>query len=692
MHVRRSALVALVVSLGMLSVMRLTQLPAQAQAQTNAPAYFNNFFLTGDHRLYSVQIKGSGNPATHFVTTSIAVAGIPSSASPVAAYLYWATVAGSGNPTAGLTGTQFRNTDLAPVTTVVNGTSPCWSSGGGTGGGSGKTEYLYRADVISLFPVVDGKYAVNGSHALKLVDVGGNGNTVPFTLGATLLVVFRDVKEPYRAIVVYDGGFVMNQGSDVVTQTMKGFYQASDSSPARLSMVVGEGQSGFYDRVLANGKVLGENVFNGPSWEHTDFSFSNSDTSLTPAITDRDRATIRIDHGSSNSYDCLTGGAWVLSTPVVDADKDGLVDKVEDFSLNPNEPATPGTPWMDPAGRPLPDIHRMQASSSQPDLFIEIGAMWAGANTRYGPVGDAATVTDPAGHNHLPNSTVLKLMGDALAAAPTPIKVHFDVGDASAYATTFGHEADNYLLPVGASGGELVNEVACIAPWRANGITPADPTADPRSCQFPDYPGVVGWKFGLQSIRDSWEAKDGRQLPDDKQLACEAAGGGTNCRRRFDLSRKDIFHYVLFGHYTGEPKSPNPCLNPATGTNPDGSCTTHNPDFHIVTKRSGKGDRPGGDAIVTLGAWGNGFRGPDFVQASTMMHETGHHFWLTHSGNPFDLQSAPTGPAPLNPMESNCNANYLSIMSYSLQIDGLTTVENPEAVLDFSRARLGDRF
>src|SRR5215471_4426377 len=335
----RSPLLFVLVTLFLL----LTQQPGQAQ--TNAPAYFNNFFLTGDHRSYSVQTKGSGNPATGFATTNITIGDIPSSASPVAAYLYWATVAASGNPTAGLTGAQFRDSDLAPVTTVVNGTSPCWSSGGATGGGSGKTEYLYRADVIKLFPVVDGRYAVNGTHSLKLVDTGSNGNTVPFTLGATLVMVFRDVKEPYRAIVIYDGGFVMNNGSDFITQTMTGFYQASDSSPARLSMVTGEGQTGFYDRVLVNGKVLGENVFNGPSWEHHDFSFSNSDAALSPIITGKDRATVRIDHGTLNSFDCLTGGAWVLSTPVVDADKDGLVDNVEDFSLNPNEPSTP-TPWM----------------------------------------------------------------------------------------------------------------------------------------------------------------------------------------------------------------------------------------------------------------------------------------------------------------------------------------------------------
>ena len=301
--------------------------------------------------------------------------------------------------------------------------------------------------------------------------------------------------------------------------------------------------------------------------------------------------------------------------------------------------------------------------------------MYAFPNTEYGSVSVGDYVKDTDGHNHVPNGTVLKLMGDALKAAPTPIYVHFDVGNYPAQTA----DIEQYIIrpdalhPDLARGGEQVQEAKCV-----NNDSPDDP----RVCQFPDYPGVVGWKAGFQAIRDAWEASNGAQLDTAGQEACELAGGGTNCRRRFDLTRKDIFHYVFFGHYAGEPKSTDP--------------TSQN--FHVVTKRSGMGDRPGGDAIVTVGAWGNGFRGPDFVQASTMMHETGHHFWLTHSGNPFDLQTpnpvdpqvSPTGPGPLTPMESNCNPNYLSVMSYSLQIDGLISTAVPQPVLDFSRARLAD--
>jgi hypothetical protein len=84
-----------------------------------------------------------------------------------------------------------------------------------------------------------------------------------------------------------------------------------------------------------------------------------------------------------------------------------------------------------------------------------------------------------------------------------------------------------------------VKEVACV-----NNDVPDDP----RVCQFPDYPGTIAWKFGLQAVRDSWEAANGDQLSENNQATCQANGGGTNCRRRFDLARKDIFHYVFFGH------------------------------------------------------------------------------------------------------------------------------------------------
>src|SRR4029453_9687073 len=83
------------------------------------------------------------------------------------------------------------------------------------------------------------------------------GNTTPFTIGASLLIVYRNPNDPFRAVVIYDGGFVLNQGFQSVTKTIKGFYNASNSNPeAKLSIVVGEGQDNFNEQVLLNGVVL----------------------------------------------------------------------------------------------------------------------------------------------------------------------------------------------------------------------------------------------------------------------------------------------------------------------------------------------------------------------------------------------------------------------------------------------------
>ena len=52
---------------------------------------------------------------------------------------------------------------------------------------------------------------------------------------------------------------------------------------------------------------------------------------------------------------------------------------------------------------------------------------------------------------------------------------------------------------------------------------------------------------------------------------------------------------------------------------------------------TGVGDFPGGDLLVTLGAFDDAAGQPvgtPFMQASTLMHELGHTFELTHGGAP----------------------------------------------------------
>src|SRR5262249_42440377 len=208
---------------------------------------------------------------------------------------------------------------------------------------------------------------------------------------------------------------------------------------------------------------------------------------------------------------------------------------------------------------------------------------------------------------------------------------HFDVGPkyhqiGPAYAST---DADPYLIPASlARGGESLKEVACV------------PSAT-LSCQFPDYPGTVSWKIGFQLVRDAIVGPPGEQVTqaeldasaqkhpksqsenDVKGFHCDAWGNdddpgvpdNEDCRRRFDRDRNGFFHYMLYAHARGMPKSTDKA----------------SPDFHVPRSTSGVSDLPGGNGMVTLGLWDN-FIGTDFAVAATTMHELGHQLELWHGG------------------------------------------------------------
>ena len=135
-----------------------------------------------------------------------------------------------------------------------------------------------------------------------------------------------------------------------------------------------------------------------------------------------------------------------------------------------------------------------------------------------------------------------------------------------------------------------------------------------------------------------------------------------------------MFRYALFAHAVGLPKEP--CLKADGSVN--ALCQQTNPDFKVPRTNSGIGDFPGGDLMVTLGGFDDTAGRPvgtPFMQASTLAHELGHTFELTHAG------------VPLVPREANCKPNYLSVMNYLFQLRGLIN-EQGESVLDFSSQRL----
>jgi len=121
-----------------------------------------------------------------------------------------------------------------------------------------------------------------------------------------------------------------------------------------------------------------------------------------------------------------------------------------------------------------------------------------------------------------------------------------------------------------------------------------------------------------------------------------------------DLSRRSIFHYLLFG----------------------------NSQFANGSKSSsGLAELVGNDLIVTLGNWGlTATAGTSLnrlinYQASTIMHELGHNLGLKHGGNE----------------DTNYKPNYLSIMNYMYQLSGLDP--NPASLTAYQRWRLhiGDK-
>lgn len=232
-------------------------------------------------------------------------------------------------------------------------------------------------------------------------------------------------------------------------------------------------------------------------------------------------------------------------------------------------------------------------------------------------------------------------------------------------------------------GGNQIAETSCGA------------TQTP-TCLFPDFPGTLSWKDAFETVKEA----------------------------NFDRSRKDVFHYALFGHDLGlarwriNDKSLSKIVvsggsatittelpvnaggsvtvlgaPPAANLNGTYSATASGNTLTFAapgatsgtyqnwglavsngTPRSNSGvsDIGGGDLMVTLGSWDN-FVGTSFLQASTFFHEMGHNLDLGHGGDISD----PT----------NCKPNYLSSMSYLFQVRGLLDLQGVPHI-DYSSAML----
>jgi hypothetical protein len=263
--------------------------------------------------------------------------------------------------------------------------------------------------------------------------------------------------------------------------------------------------------------------------------------------------------------------------------------------------------WVTPAGRNDVPAGTLDADGDGiPDSAEVIGGTFAGIDlysmgARTGRKDifieiDSMNWADPG---IIPRREALQMVVDRFAAHE--IAIHFDAGTKF----SFGFSASNFNLGQGSS---VVDYEPCV-------------TMDQTTCSS-----------NVSNKRSIYDWKD----------------------ENMDLSRRSIFHYLLFG----------------------------NSQFANGSKSSsGLAELVGNDLIVTLGNWGlTATAGASLnrlinYQASTIMHELGHNLGLKHGGNE----------------DTNYKPNYWSIMNYMYQLSGLDPNPNSATAYQRWRLKIGDQ-
>jgi hypothetical protein len=627
-------LMPLLVLLGLLSL--ATQ---SAFAQANPPLGFgNNFFVTGDY-----VVAGAYNMTQKFTTingVSYAVGtinvpdvnpkgvpnpgitgakSVPPGAQIVAALLYWQTVEKVGAVGSGQNG-YFRpllsGGPAAPgyLISGTNLTSPgnptvSWSSGGCSGGSTGKILRTYRADVGGGLPLdPNGNPTANGSFEVRLPSVG---NSTPLTLGATLVVIYRlptganGPNVPLNSIVIYDGDFGQSTGQLTMTQQLKGFYDADHSTVTRLTHIVGSGQSNKFQTVyLGSANPLiklpapyGNNLPYFPGWYGTWDNPTWTFTSGSPLAEDSSSATTQVIPSPSNQG-CVSWGAVIVSTTVKNGDNDGILDSWKtnhgycDYSVNPSCTGSSDAGWVDLTG----------AAKGQKDVFLQYDYMCSsvtgpgrcdsniakdslsavaaasGGNTTYtgtishqlsaGTHVGIAGFTKPANEGQFtvvsssstqlvvnnPNGVAETQPGVATYAIPGDPNYSFDprlATDPFDGRTAVEKVVASYDNENGSSSHHIPIVLHAIP---GNAIKENQPnisctSSDPVStCTFPNELGTVGFREGLAQIKNTNIETTTGVIGN-----CTPGPGDLTCQPVFQHGKKDSYHYALFSHGVGLP-------------------------------------------------------------------------------------------------------------------------------------------
>jgi sugar lactone lactonase YvrE len=389
-------------------------------------------------------------------------------------------------------------------------------------------------------------------------------------------------------------------------------------------------------------------------------------------------------------------GAVIFSTPVRNPDNDGILGV-----------------WK--AGPPATDFH-----GGEPGYYDVKTGLWVGLPGAMAGQKDLFVQLD-------------YMCGAVLTSGPNKGSCDPNYEDLFPSPDTSGNDPLAMVKQAFANSGVALH-------LQIGNIVPEDTCVDSagQPCQFPNEPGVVGWKNSLEFSK-VWPRN------------FDACTSGGDCSPRFAYGQKDSYHYVLFGHSLAIPAwntryqtltsinavvggtttivtadrgastSVNYCparitisgiqgmpgLNGIYNTSscPDSStiiiptpksvvsnwvypnANLPEPVIGItsgtVTSISGYSDLGGADSAVTLGLWETSptqdMSKRATVIAGTLFHELGHTIGLSHGGLYYD-----TTGSYIPTFETNCKPNYQSIMNYLFQLDGI----GPASTIAFSNQTL----
>jgi hypothetical protein len=307
-----------------------------------------------------------------------------------------------------------------------------------------------------------------------------------------------------------------------------------------------------------------------------------------------------------------------------DSDGDGLWDDWERFGID-----------ADGNGSIDLDLPALGADPLRKDIFLEIDYMACG------PVVGSDCVTFPGGHSHRPKDAALALVVGAFADAPvsnpdgsTGIDLHVDVSSALPHQNYLILNEDTCGDPAGFGIGSLDSVKADPAYFGSD---------NPRRFAFHyqiwghrKVPGGRGMSSGCAEL----PGNDSLVTLGDWNTLCVGPGG--NGTLDTTLAGDDVI--VSWPDPDGTGPRPIPRSIFAGPNLTCDSVPVHANDVGFTPRRDIDADGLDDRTVGTL-----------LQQAGTLMHELGHNLELRHGGD--------------DPV--NNKPNYLSVMNYLFQVDGI---------------------